>query len=64
MNKYEIYANGKVAPMTTVEAERYYFEYDALVFCNEKDDDVVAMFLPNNSAEATFVKNEVNITIN
>ena len=44
MNKYEIYANGKVAPLTTVEAERYYFEYDALVFCNEKNDDVVAMF--------------------
>ena len=48
MKKYEIYANGKVAPLTTVEAERYYFVYETLIFCNEKNDDVVTMFKWNN----------------
>lgn len=48
MKKYEIYQKEKVAPLTIVEAERYYFEDDALVFCNQKNDDIVAQFNWNN----------------
>ena len=48
MSKFEIYANGKVAPLTTVEAERYYFAESTLLFCNQKNDDIVAQFNWNN----------------
>lgn len=48
MNRYEIYANGKVAPLTTVEAKRYYFMDDTIIFCNQTNDDVVAEFNWNN----------------
>ncbi len=48
MNRYEIYQKDKIPPLTIVEAERYYFNNDALVFCNQKNVDVVAMFNWNN----------------
>ena len=49
MKKYEIYANGKVAPLTTVMAKYHYFQNGCLVFYNsDANCDVVAKFNWNN----------------
>lgn len=48
MSKFEIYANGKVAPLTTVEAKHHYFRDECLVFYNSDTTDVVAEFNWNN----------------
>lgn len=48
MNRYEIYANGKLAPLTTVEAKHHYFQNDCLVFCNSTTTDIVAIFKWSN----------------